>query len=73
MSKTYFCNCIALAMVLGGISGTAQQLPDGPYFGQKRPGMTPELFTPGFTAFTPDQQECFLEKEGVIQAANPFQ
>jgi hypothetical protein len=66
MHKTRFCCCIALAMVLGGVSGIAQQLPDGPYFGQKRPGLTPELFTPGFTAFTPDQNECFLEKEGVI-------
>jgi WD40-like Beta Propeller Repeat len=66
MHKTRFWHCIALAMVLGGISGMAQGLPDGPYFGQKPPGLTPELFTPGFTAFTPDQQECFLEKDGVI-------
>jgi len=48
------------------IAHLPQELPDGPYFGQKRPGLTPELFTPDFTAFTPDQQECFLEKDGVI-------
>jgi hypothetical protein len=66
MHKTRFRYCIALAMVLGCISGMAQELSDGSYFGQKRPGLTPELFTPGFTAFTPDQKECFLEKEGVI-------
>ena len=66
MSPARFWPRIALATVLGGISGLAQALPDGPYFGQKRPGLTPELFTPGFTAFTPDQTECFLEKDGVI-------
>ena len=65
-SKSRFFPCLALAMALGGTSGMALELPDGPYFGQKPPGQTPELFTPGFTAFTPDQQECFLEKDGVI-------
>jgi len=66
MYKRRLLHCIALTMIVGGISGFAQELPDGPYFGQKRPGLTPELFTPGFRAFTPDQQECFLEKDGVI-------
>jgi hypothetical protein len=66
MHKTYFWYGIVLAMVLCSFSAVAQQFPDGPYFGQKQPGLTPELFTPGFSAFTPDQKECFLEKDGAI-------
>jgi hypothetical protein len=54
-------------MILAGIAGMAQEWPDGPYFGQKRPGLTPEVFTPGMAAFTPDQKECYFEKDRVIR------
>jgi hypothetical protein len=48
----------------------AQQIPDGPYFGQEPPGLVPEIFAPGiislekryeqYATFTPDGNEfCF--------------
>jgi hypothetical protein len=56
--------CAALAAV----GASAQTLPDGPYFGQTPPGLTPEVFAPGVIsldtryeysiAFSPDLTEC---------------
>jgi hypothetical protein len=47
-----------------------QQFPDGPYFGQTPPGLTPEVFAPGLVSqpnrretkivFSPDGLECFI-------------
>ena len=46
----------------------AQEIPDGTYFGQTPPGMTPEIFAPGIISvenryeytisFSPDGKEC---------------
>ncbi len=48
----------------------AQQIPDGPYFGQEPPGLIPEIFAPGIiclenryeqnAAFSPDGTEFFF-------------
>jgi WD40-like Beta Propeller Repeat len=50
------------------------QLPDGPYFGQMPPGMTPQVFAPGIISlptrretiivFSPDGQDAFLGVAG---------
>jgi hypothetical protein len=62
-----------LVWLLGGIAVSgAQELvpPDGPYLGQKPPGLTPEVFAPGLVSvpgrrvtkvvFSPDGQEAFI-------------
>jgi hypothetical protein len=67
MTKAGFRHCIALAVVIGCLPAIAQEMGDGPYFGQKKPGLTPEPFTPAMTAFTRDFEQCFFEKEGVIR------
>jgi hypothetical protein len=66
MKNNRFRHRLAPMMICITIAGMAQEFPDGPYFGQKRPGLTPEVFTPGMAAFTPDQKQCFFEKDRAI-------
>jgi hypothetical protein len=52
----------------------------GPYFGQKPPGLVPEMFAPGLVstehhddgppAFSPDGKECFFRVNGQFDGAN---
>jgi hypothetical protein len=60
---------ICFSLILISI-GSAQEIPDGPYFGQKPPGTIAEVFAPGIislenrfeqnAAFTPDGKEFYF-------------
>lgn len=58
------------AVTLFPVGALSQGIPDGPYFGQKPPGLTPEVFAPGVISlddrfeytlvFSPDMDECIF-------------
>jgi hypothetical protein len=68
---TYF---LLAASISTGLETKMQNNLKGPYFGQKPPGMTPELFAPGFIStekygeqrciFSPDGRECYFVRRG---------
>ncbi|MFC1761238.1 TolB family protein [Planctomycetota bacterium] len=68
-----YCCLVVLLVVL---TGNAQDIPDGPYFGQDVPGKTPVVFAPGIIStqdgsegtvtFSPDGKEIFFGRDKSI-------
>ena len=71
--------CISIVLLLSALSISSNSyshvdipIPDGPYLGQKPPGLTPEIFAPGIVStedwqissvFTPDLKEFYFIRE----------
>ncbi len=62
----------ALVTLSGGYAQDGSAVPEGPYFGQTPPGLTPEPFAPGIVStqgweisgvFSPDMKEFYLIRE----------
>jgi len=63
-------HCTIFLVLIFSTICIAQQIPDGPYFGQEAPGLVPEIFAPGIIslenryefsiAFSPDGKELYF-------------
>jgi hypothetical protein len=70
MHKKTFLYLVIVILFLCSYPSFTQEIPDGPYFGQKPPGKTPEIFAPGIisqkermelsASFSPDGKEFSL-------------
>lgn len=66
--KLNFQTILSILLLVVILSATCLAIPDGPYFGQEPPGITPEIFAPGIISlpnrneeqciFSPDGNEC---------------
>ena len=81
--RSYLYSAAAVCLLLGvlgiadGVPGLNGQTVQGPYFGQKPPGTTPQVFAPGIVStdahefscsFTPDGKEFYFTRSESLQS-----
>ncbi len=79
MKRVFTLIALLISMLIITSKGYSQEdilIPDGPYLGQKPPGLTPEAFAPGIVttkgweyggAFTPDMKEFYFLRKVEIE------
>lgn len=72
MNRDHLSMTVLMLIVFSTLTGKAQDIPDGPYFGQELPGLIPEVFAPGIIsvegsrerslALSPNGDELFFTR-----------